>query len=94
MRDDGIRKADEQTKDEADKPAWPTGQLNATNDESNDEATGEGTEQRCGFVRKRHRQHEADIQRSKYYSSDQTENDFRHLDSFSKKAARIKNLRS
>jgi hypothetical protein len=70
--DDGVRKADEQAKQQADKPARPVRQLDTTNDKSNGEATGECTEQRCRFVRKRHRQHKTDIQRSEYYTSDQT----------------------
>jgi len=78
--DDGVGKADEQAKQQTDKPARPAWQLNTTNDEANGEATGKRPEQGGSLVRERHGQHQADIERSKYKTSDQTQNDFRHAD--------------
>ena len=63
---DGVRKADEQTKQQTDKPTRPSRQLNATNDESNGEAAGKRAEQSRGLVGKRHRQHKTDIERSEH----------------------------
>jgi hypothetical protein len=40
----------------------------------------ECAKQRCRLIRERHWQHKADIERSEYYSRNQTENNFRHVE--------------
>ena len=78
VRDDRVRKANQQPEQEADKPAWPARQLNAPNHKSDGETARECTKQRCCLVRERHREHETHIQCSEEYSSDQTEDAFRN----------------
>ena len=64
VRDNGVRKTDEQAKKKSNDPSGPRGQLHATNDKTDGEATRKCAEQGCRFVGKRHRQHKTDVQRS------------------------------
>src|SRR5437762_13492291 len=74
------------------KRARPARQPNTTDNESNAEATRKCAEQGASLVGKRHRQHKTDIQRSKYYTSDQTEDDFRHVERSSGNSVRSQHL--
>ena len=76
LSDDCVRKADQHAKDEPDEPTRPGRQVHTANDESDGKATGERTQKRPSFVRKRHRKHQANIQDAEQKSSDEAEEDF------------------
>src|SRR4029077_11928827 len=56
----------------------PRRQLHASDDEPNGEATRKCAEQGCRLVRKRHRQHKADIQCAEEQTCDETKNNLGH----------------
>jgi hypothetical protein len=78
VRNDGVGKADEQAKQKAGQPARPAWQLHTTDNESNSETAGEGTEQSRRLVWERHGQHEQNIQSAEEEARNETENHFGH----------------
>ena len=93
VSDDSVRKANEQAEEQADQPARPRRQLNATDDEADGETAGECAKQSRGLIGERHRQHQADVESTEYQARDQTKKNFRHKNGFTELALGSQHLR-